>query len=208
MSAPPVNNDPSNDDDEWYEDTNNVVITPEEREVLCMYKERQDKLMKRCPSIIDTWNWHIKTRADIQKYNLLYEIGPLDTYPNVGIINNSPLSRHNTLMWVNPTSPISTNLGFIGNKQVFLYEWDSTGVIVRPVYTFNQNLTARDMHLLDKLYQLKRNVNTTNIASKFESIIRLIPGSYQNGSWRQLDGFFGMYYNDETRELSVYPPRI
>lgn len=41
---------------------------------------------------------------------------------------------------------------------------------------------------------------------KFESVVRIIPGSYQNGDWRQLDGFFGMYYNENTMEVSEYPP--
>lgn len=41
---------------------------------------------------------------------------------------------------------------------------------------------------------------------KFESVVRVIPGSYQNGDWRQLDGFFGMYYNEKTMEVSEYPP--
>ena len=41
---------------------------------------------------------------------------------------------------------------------------------------------------------------------KFESVVRIIPGSYQNGDWRQLDGFFGMYYNEKTMEVSEYPP--
>jgi hypothetical protein len=186
-----------------------IVLTPEEIEVLAMYKERQTKLMKRCPSIIDTWNWHNKTRADIQKHTLLYEIGPLETYPTIGVVpGNPPLSRNSILMWINPGSPISANLGFIGNKHVFLYEWNSTGVVVRPVYTFDQKLTANNMRLLDSLYQLQKGANTTHIASKFESVIRLIPGSYQNGSWRQLDGFFGMYYNDVTRELSVSAPAL
>ena len=36
---------------------------------------------------------------------------------------------------------------------------------------------------------------------KFESIIRLIPGSYSNGAWKQLDGFFGAYINEETMEI-------
>jgi hypothetical protein len=40
----------------------------------------------------------------------------------------------------------------------------------------------------------------------FESVIRLIPGSYKNGSWRQLDGFFGMYFNEATMEVSEVPP--
>jgi len=45
-----------------------------------------------------------------------------------------------------------------------------------------------------------------DIRKKFESIIRLIPGSYKNSNWRQLDGFFGMYYNETTMELSEFPP--
>jgi len=40
----------------------------------------------------------------------------------------------------------------------------------------------------------------------FELTIRLIPGSYKNGSWRQLDGFFGMYINEITMEVSELPP--
>jgi hypothetical protein len=43
---------------------------------------------------------------------------------------------------------------------------------------------------------------------KFETIIRLIPGSYKNGSWRQLDGFFGMYFNETTMEVSEVPPSL
>jgi hypothetical protein len=41
---------------------------------------------------------------------------------------------------------------------------------------------------------------------KFESVIRLIPGSYKNSDWRQLDGFFGMYFNETTMEVSEMPP--
>jgi len=35
------------------------------------------------------------------------------------------------------------------------------------------------------------------------SIIRLIPGSYKNGSWRQQDG---IYFNETTMEVSTIPP--
>ena len=41
---------------------------------------------------------------------------------------------------------------------------------------------------------------------KFETIIRLIPGGYKNGDWKQLDGFFGMYFNETTMEVSEVPP--
>jgi len=41
---------------------------------------------------------------------------------------------------------------------------------------------------------------------KFEQVIRLISGSYQNGDWVALGGFFGMYFNTKTLELSEGPP--
>ena len=41
---------------------------------------------------------------------------------------------------------------------------------------------------------------------KFESIIKLIPGGYKNGPWRPLDGFFGVYLNEETMDLSELIP--
>jgi len=45
-----------------------------------------------------------------------------------------------------------------------------------------------------------------NVVEKFEQVIRLIPGSYQNGDWVALGGFFGMYFNTKTLELSEGPP--
>jgi|UniRef100_A0A6C0BHZ1 hypothetical protein len=49
--------------------------------------------------------------------------------------------------------------------------------------------------------------NSSNtILKRFESVIRLIPGSYKNGDWRQLDGFFGTYFNETTMEFSEVPP--
>ena len=41
---------------------------------------------------------------------------------------------------------------------------------------------------------------------KIEQIIRLIPGSYQNGDWVALGEFFGMYFNKKTLEISEGPP--
>jgi len=43
---------------------------------------------------------------------------------------------------------------------------------------------------------------------KFETVIRLIPGGYKNGSWRPLDGFFGVYFDEKTMELSELIPPI
>lgn len=56
------------------------------------------------------------------------------------------------------------------------------------------------------LYPIGMQADWIDSAKKFESILRLIPGSYKNGNWRQLDGFFGMYFNETTVELSEVPP--
>lgn len=46
----------------------------------------------------------------------------------------------------------------------------------------------------------------SGLLTTFDSVLRLIPGSYRNGPWRPLDGLLGMYYNEETAELHVGPP--
>ena len=56
------------------------------------------------------------------------------------------------------------------------------------------------------IYSAAKDLDLFMNSKKLESIIRLIPGSYVNGDWRQLDGFFGMYYNETTMEVSEYPP--
>ena len=55
---------------------------------------------------------------------------------------------------------------------------------------------------------MRCNLSLSDALKKFETIIRLIPGSYKNGSWRQLDGFFGMYFNETTMEVSEVPPPL
>jgi len=42
----------------------------------------------------------------------------------------------------------------------------------------------------------------------FQTILRLIPGSYKNGPWKQLDGFFGPYMNQETLEINSFIPEL
>jgi hypothetical protein len=90
------------------------------------------------------------------------------------------------------------------------------------VYTFNTQLTLQQVRMIDTTINYKDNYVKQSIGSrvldriygkcdmdarkKFESIIRLIPGSYKNGDWRQLDGFFGMYFNETTMEVSEMPP--
>ena len=96
------------------------------------------------------------------------------------------------------------------------------------VYTFNTQLTLKQVRMIDTTINYKDDYVVRPIGSrvsdrisnpmggqskcdmdarkKFESVIRLIPGSYKNGDWRQLDGFFGMYFNETTMEVSEMPP--
>ena len=81
------------------------------------------------------------------------------------------------------------------------------------MYLFNKQLCAKDIHILRQLQDLHLISNGVHweggypmMHSNLEAVIRLIPGGYKNGPWRQLNGIFGMYYNEETNELSEFPP--
>jgi len=81
------------------------------------------------------------------------------------------------------------------------------------LYTFDSPIGRKYATILEACKRLLSGVMNgggVNIdldrAKKFESVIRLIPGSYKNGDWRQLDGFFGMYFNETTMEVSEVPP--
>jgi hypothetical protein len=50
-------------------------------------------------------------------------------------------------------------------------------------------------------------LKSTEWAKPFETVIQLIPGGY-NSSWKPLNGFFGMYFNQETSEISPIPPIV
>ena len=83
-----------------------------------------------------------------------------------------------------------------------------------PLYTFANPLNSKQLKMLLHLSQAIHFANPlTKVCEglarkeyhidhkKFESVIRLIPGSYSNGAWKQLDGFFGAYINEETMEI-------
>lgn len=83
------------------------------------------------------------------------------------------------------------------------------------LYTFDNELNSRDIAIISQLFVRKGEYNvsfieeeTPVISKKIESVIRLIPGSYKNGDWEQLDGFYGMYFNRKTLELSAFPPSV
>jgi len=50
--------------------------------------------------------------------------------------------------------------------------------------------------------------NMVSFPQQYEEIIRVLPGSYQNGDWVALGGFFGLYFNMKTFEISVKSPKI
>lgn len=105
-----------------------------------------------------------------------------------------------------------------------------SGLHYMPIYTFDKPLQLKQIKMLSILtqptqyHQAELTHTQSNILAaafpgdppgvaylqartKFESVIRLIPGSYQNGDWRQMDGFFGLYFNETTMEVSEFPGR-
>ena len=120
---------------------------------------------------------------------------------------------------------------FMTNKHVYRMEYAKINSYIcpwsfkyaTPIYTFSEQLSLKYTKLISSLCDLSISlwdlsinnifggmediqINNVHSARKFESVIRLIPGSYQNGPWRQLDGIFGLYFNEDTMEVSEMPP--
>ena len=100
----------------------------------------------------------------------------------------------------------------------------SSGLHYMPVYTFDKPLNLKQTKMLSILKQptqyksqssggaiiksMERPIDSAQkleAQKKFESIIRLIPGSYQNGDWQPMDGFFGLYFNETIMEVNEFP---
>lgn len=115
----------------------------------------------------------------------------------------------------------------ITNKHLYIYSMlTSTGYggkltledyYITRIYTFLNTLSSKYLKLLlskPSSSKFCRSANDDRTLlfivgeSEFESIIRCIPGSYINGHWKQLDGFFGAYFNEETIEISLIPPPL
>jgi hypothetical protein len=101
----------------------------------------------------------------------------------------------------------------------------TSGLRCSSLYTFDKPLNAKQTKMLSILNSsptyhdscitrsassILQNMSTSSIINdtlkKFESVIRLIPGRYKNENWKQLDGFFGMYFNESMMEVSEVPP--
>ena len=144
------------------------------------------------------------------------------------------LSTHNEIvLFASGCTTKSHGIYIITNKHVYrLWGYNNPTPELGLIYTFNTTLTKKQALLLEKglsgghgnlidrvgLHVFggsgesdMRRQNAYMCVSalkKFESVIRLIPGSYKNGDWRQLDGFFGMYFNETTMEVSEVPPPL
>ena len=95
--------------------------------------------------------------------------------------------------------------------------WSINNYICGPIYLFTKPLTLKHAKLIQYVMENGAKINTVSFCKSdsgypekrvLESVIRLIPGGYKNGNWRQLDGSFGMYYNNVTNELSHVPPAV
>jgi hypothetical protein len=133
------------------------------------------------------------------------------------------IAQHETVLFYEHREHKLTYI--ITNKSV--YRLDIHSLKPGLIYTFDTTLTKKQILFLEKgvartnchhgpllgrmsscHYSPNPVCNEAHLSApkKFESVIRLIPGSYKNGDWRQLDGFFGMYFNETTMEVSEVPP--
>ncbi len=182
-----------------------VILKINESKQRKLYEERHNNIMKLFEEITICKNSssNHSLRNLLENHIILYELGmkiddePIKNIPYL-VITNKYVAR------------------LIGNTT------ELGTVLFCPVYTFTNNLSEKDIILLDNLFNKESNKNefiksickglgwhnkmTYDSQKKFESIIMCIPGLYKNKSWKQLDGFFGMYLNEETMELSEIPP--
>ena len=124
--------------------------------------------------------------------------------------DESMLVFFNPMIQNNSPNGKSTNIPHIITNRNIYSVYDCN---LRPIYTFSEPLNKKYLLFLSNVGQrlslYATNGNTGNFyhnQRNIESLLRAIPGSYQNGNWKQLDGFFGMYLNEHTMEFSDIPP--
>ncbi len=95
-----------------------------------------------------------------------------------------------------------------------IYIQSQSKYIICPIYMFDSELTENNIIMIDNFInnnpvmvgRRHRIVDYIIYRKKFEYIINNIPGSYKNGPWKQVEGLFGLYFNEETTEFSEIPP--
>ena len=94
---------------------------------------------------------------------------------------------------------------------VIKYINDNWRICLCPLYTFSNELDAKSLIILKNIKEsgsetsFKITDTSINISNLAEKAIRMIPGSYHFGPWKELNGFFGSYFNEETFEISTSP---
>jgi hypothetical protein len=118
-------------------------------------------------------------------------------------VNGNNCYMHSQYIITHKNMYVVTNYGkHAGPDICLLYTFDS------PIEKKYATILEACKRLLSGVVRRGDNLVDLDRAKKFESVIRLIPGSYRNGDWRQLDGFFGMYFNETTMEVSEVPPSL
>jgi len=84
------------------------------------------------------------------------------------------------------------------HKEKSTFSSDSFVDMLCPIYTFSAPLNLKQTQLISNMLYIN--------VEQYEQVIHYIPGSYSNGAWKQLNGFFGVYLNEDTMELSSIPP--
>ena len=121
---------------------------------------------------------------------------------------------------------------FLTNQNVYILNYkmnpEENQCYVLSIYTFNEPLNSKQAKMLynylNKHVPFVINTNFSQIigsggsqmfrwynewiSRQFEAVIRVIPGSFQNDEWKQLDGFFGVYYNEKTMEINIFPGKL
>ena len=189
-------------------------------------KEEQrkcDELYKEFREKVASFIHHI---SSVQNYNtpILYRI--------ISSLIESLEKKGEILLSITHTCPNDQNFSGHGiittNKNIYysrIYWTTEHGAMSLPkntlsiLYTFLEKLNSKYMKLLKHSnvhnilpstvhFHSGTKADNLIVVKIAESIIRCIPGSYINGNWKQLDGFFGAYFNEETIEISLTPPPL
>lgn len=139
---------------------------------------------------------------------------PLHLYVENGQISNCLSSVCQLLFRRDEVCLFLGDLVMITDKMVYdlggHYFWEHghqsetfTSSWFKPLYTFNEPLDI----ISGEIFSYKGVGQMLNGKEYIEGLIRTIPGSYQNGEWKQL-GFWGPYVNHEKKQVSDRTPPL
>ena len=172
----------------------------------------------------------IKIKRSDQDWRMMRMIHMIITTHHVYCVKHNRNKLYQTELSAAVSFNISGNRGltFGTPYHMAVYSFDTPLTLddiqmIKQLNTVNDAVITDEFTILASLYgtvaymqkSMTYHINETyrtleplivwNARKIFESVIRLIPGSYQNDDWKQLDGFFGMYYHITTRTLSEFP---